>query len=965
MESPEPYATESSRSSASASGDASTIAPGLKPCREDAAVLPKTIGSYRILGLLGEGGMGAVYEAEQDQPRRLVALKVIRSAWASPQTLRRFEQESQALGRLQHPGIAQIYEAGSAETGFGVQPFFAMELIHGKPLVEYADEQKLNMRQRLELMIQICDAVHHAHQRGIIHRDLKPSNILVDEAGQPKILDFGLARATDSDAQATRQTDMGQLLGTLAYMSPEQVLADPLALDTRSDVYALGVILYELLAGKLPYMLSKLLHEAVKTIQQTDPAPLSSIHRNYRGDIETIVAKALEKDKARRYASAAELAADIRRYLNDEPIVARPPSAGYQLAKFARRNKALVGGVSAVFVVLVLGIVASTREAIQARRAQGSAQQETAIAQAVNDFLQNDLLAQASAYNQLKPDPDLKVRTALDRAAQNIGGKFKSQPEVEAAIRKTIGETFDDLGLYPEAAAQLQSALQLSRRASGAENPTTLSIQADLASVDEKQGKYAETEKLASQAVAADRKVFGTDDPRTLRAMDYLASAYGDEDKIAQAVALHQQVIEADRRRLGPDDPTTLASMDDLANTYINGEDYAKAEAMARQVVDARRRAPHLDAPQFTASLQNLAAALTGEGKFADADAVYDEELELDRRIFGPEHAKTLLVMQSLAWNHIYEGKYQDAESQLHRILDADRRVLGPDNPDTFGTLEALAMASDLAGNHAEAVATQSQLLGAYRKLYGPDHSKTLSAMGNLAWFNYERGDYADAERVDRQMLAATQRLFGPDNANTVNAGGNLADVLAAEGKYTEAEALYMQTLQTARRSLGDSHLYTLDVLYRIPEMYQREGKYALAEKYAGEALAARRKAQGADDPKTLISECDLALALVSEGKYAQAEPLAREAMELEKKTQPDQWERYRSESLLGASLAGEKRPSEAAPLLEEGYHGMLARKAHINAPDRWQLDLAHQWLVRFGSSGTNRLQINSTVGVF
>ena len=338
------------------------VASPAEAASEAVRSLPASIGRYRVLRLLGEGGMGAVYEAEQDQPRRLVALKVIKAAWASPEMLRRFEQESQALGRLHHPGIAQIYEAGSADAGFGVQPFFAMELIHGKPLVEYANEHKLTTRQRLELMIQVCDAVEHAHQRGIIHRDLKPGNILVDETGQPKILDFGLARATDSDAQATRQTDIGQLLGTLAYMSPEQVLADPYALDTRTDVYALGVILYELLAGKMPYMLSKMLHEAVRTIQEMDPAPLSSVSRIYRGDIETIVAKALEKDKNRRYASATGLAADIRRYLHDEPIVARPASTAYQLQKFARRNKALVAGVGAVFVVLVLGIVASTWE---------------------------------------------------------------------------------------------------------------------------------------------------------------------------------------------------------------------------------------------------------------------------------------------------------------------------------------------------------------------------------------------------------------------------------------------------------------------------------------------------------------------------------------------------------------------------------------------------------------------------
>jgi predicted Ser/Thr protein kinase len=387
----------------------------LAPPAAQAPPLPLSIGLYRILRLLGEGGMGAVYEAEQDQPRRRVALKVIRAAWASPELLRRFAQESQALGRLHHPGIAQIYEAGSADTGFGIQPFFAMELIQGKPLVEYADMNHLDTRQRMALMIEVCEAVQHAHQRGIIHRDLKPSNILVDESGQPKILDFGIARVTDMDAEATRQTDLGQLLGTLAYMSPEQVLADPLAIDTRSDVYALGVILYELLTGKMPYQLSRVLHEAVRTIQQVDPAQLSMVNRVYRGDIETIVAKALEKDKNRRYASPADLAADIRRYLDDQPITAKPATTSYQLQKFARRHKGLVAGIAAVALVLVLGMAATIWEAIQARR-------QSQIAQAVDDFLQNDLLAQASAYRQSKADPDLKVRTALDRAAQNIEG---------------------------------------------------------------------------------------------------------------------------------------------------------------------------------------------------------------------------------------------------------------------------------------------------------------------------------------------------------------------------------------------------------------------------------------------------------------------------------------------------------------------------------------------------------------
>ena len=370
---------------------------------------PAAIGRYRILRLIGEGGMGSVYEAEQERPRRIVALKVIRPGLVSPGTLWRFRQESEALARLQHPGIAQIYEAGAEESGGGLEPFFAMEFVRGRTIVQHADENCLNTRQRLELMVKVCDAVDHAHERGLIHRDLKPSNILVDDSGQPKILDFGVARVTDGEMEATQKTDTGQLVGTLAYMSPEQVLGDPLAVDKRSDVYTLGVILYQLLAGRLPYDISPKLHEGLRTIQEEDPTPLSSINRNYRGDVETIVAKALEKDKARRYASAADLASDVQRYLTDAPIVARPASAMYKIEKFARRHKSLVAGVIAVFVVLAGGVVASMEQAMRARRAEVVARNEAASARAVSDFLENDLLAQASANTQsgpaAKPDP--------------------------------------------------------------------------------------------------------------------------------------------------------------------------------------------------------------------------------------------------------------------------------------------------------------------------------------------------------------------------------------------------------------------------------------------------------------------------------------------------------------------------------------------------------------------------------
>lgn len=324
--------------------------------------LPLTIGGFRIRSKLGEGGMGTVYLAEQLAPRRTVALKTLRSTFFSAGALRRFEHEGEFLGRLQHPGIAQVFEVGRAETENGPIPYLAIELVHGEPLTDYARNNELSVRKRIELVACVADAVHHAHQNSVIHRDLKPANILVDESGQPKVLDFGIARASGADVQLTTlETNVGQILGTLAYMSPEQASGDPEAIDTRTDVYSLGVLLYELLADKLPYDVSNTpLHEALRIIQEEEPGRLSTIRSLYKGDLATIVGKALEKDRSHRYASASDLAAELRRFLRDEPIAARPPSAIYSVRKFVRRNRALAIGAGVGFLSLALGFVVST-----------------------------------------------------------------------------------------------------------------------------------------------------------------------------------------------------------------------------------------------------------------------------------------------------------------------------------------------------------------------------------------------------------------------------------------------------------------------------------------------------------------------------------------------------------------------------------------------------------------------------
>jgi WD40 repeat protein len=435
-----------------------------------------SIGRYRILRLIGQGGMGTVYEAEQAHPRRIVALKIVRPGMATPELLRRFDQESHALGRLQHPGIAQIYEAGTADTGFGPQPYFAMELIQGKPLTDYARDHRLNARQRLEIMARVAEAAHHAHQRGLIHRDLKPANILVDAAGQPKILDFGVARATDSDAQATQATDLGRLVGTLAYMSPEQLLADPLELDTRSDVYALGVILYELLAGRLPYDIGKRVDEAVHAIREEDPSRLSAVDRNYRGDIETIVAKTLEKDRTRRYGSAAELAADIRRYLEDEPIAARPPSATYQLRKFARRHKAVVASAAAVLIAAAIGTGAAMREA-----ARANTQRDEALIANREATLQRDRAERAAAEAATERNRAVVERKRADtETATATNQRFQALVQSLAfeSLRQSASRFDDDLSALLARQAMLLDERHHSRFRSTVENALQHAIRA-------------------------------------------------------------------------------------------------------------------------------------------------------------------------------------------------------------------------------------------------------------------------------------------------------------------------------------------------------------------------------------------------------------------------------------------------------------------------------------------------------
>ena len=761
---------------------------------------PSSIGRYRILRPIGEGGMGAVYEAEQDHPRRIVALKVLKYALAAPEMARRFAMESEALGRLQHPGVARIYDAGVATTAFGPQPYLAMELIRGVSLLESANRQSLHTRQRLELMIRVCEGVEHAHQRGIIHRDLKPANILVDETGQPKILDFGVARLRDGDADVTWQTRAGDLVGTLAYMSPEQFLSDPALLDARSDVYSLGVILFELLAEKRPYEPGRQPADAARIVREQKPERLGAIRREFRGDLETIAAKALEKDKGRRYGSAAELAEDIRRHLAHEPILAKPPNAIYRTRKFIRRHSVLVSAAAVVFVVLLGGIFASMHEAVLARDERDRALRAEKVAQAVNDFLRNDLLSQAGARaqaaNRTAPDPDLKVKTALDRAAARIAGKFDAQPSVEAAIRRTIGLAYFDMSLFSEAQPQLERAAALRRRALGQDDPDTLASQDELGVLYNLQAKYPAAEALLAQVLAARRRVLGDTHKDTLSTMFNLGTAISYEGDDARAAPMFATVLEAERRLLGEDDPATLSVLDGLACSYLR------------------------------------------LGRIAEGASLLERELELNRRVLGPDHPDTINSMHNLATAYRDLGRYPQADSLFEAVWRARRKALGEEHWETQNTLYSWGISYRAQGRYAEAEKLFKDSARTIARGLGPEHQLSLKPLYHLARTYQAQRRYTEAEPIFNRVLEVRRRTLGPDNLYTAEVQGSLGEMRIEQRRYQEGEKLLSDALRIriAKKPNSWDRFYTESMLgeCRAGLGKQAEARPLLSSGYEG-----------------------------------------------------------------------------------------------------------------------------------
>jgi tetratricopeptide (TPR) repeat protein/predicted Ser/Thr protein kinase len=783
------------------------------------------ISSYRILGVLGEGSMGVVYRAEQDKPHRVVALKVLKAGGASDHALKRFEHEAQMLGRLQHPGIAQIFEAGTADTGYGPQPFFAMELIQGVPLNEYAAAHRLDTPGRLELLVKVCEGVEHAHQKGVIHRDLKPSNILVDESGQPKILDFGIALAVDPDLQTTAsRTGLEQLAGTIPYMSFEQVKGDPHELDTRTDVYALGVIGHQLLAGRLPYDLKhKTIPEAVRIISEHEPRRLGTVDKAFRGDIEIIIGKALEKDKTRRYQSASNLAADLQRFLSDEPILARPPSAMYQFRKFAKRNKVVVTAMAGIFVVLLAAF-------IWTEHAREEAATEAQKATAINEFFGRVLAS---------PDPedglgkDVKFWEVLDEAAARLEkGELAGQPEVEGAVRLTLGRTYRRLGDLDAAQVHLTSALEITRRYVGDDHPQTLATMDELALLLKTRGGYSEAEPL------------------------------------------YRQALEARRRVLGPEHPETLETQHNLAVLLNAQGDDLEAERLYRATLATRRRALGEEHEDTLATMNSLTLLLKSKGNLADAEQLYRKILEIQTRTLGDDHPDTLTSMNNLGALLRARGRTSEAEEFHRRALVTQRRVLGEEHPKTLTSLNNLAIVLRAQDKLDEAEKLYRETVELLRRKLGDRHPKTLTAMKNLATLLHERGKLVEAEELYRKTLEFLRSELGDGHRNTIHSIYTLAVLLVKKGDHEEAEPLLWEALELWREVLPEGHPTIARALLKLGEVLLEREDAEGAEPLLRECLTIRRDALPAGDWQTANAENVLGDCLTRLEHFSKAEPL-------------------------------------------------------------------------------------------
>ncbi|MBX3407928.1 MAG: serine/threonine protein kinase [Phycisphaeraceae bacterium] len=821
------------------------------------------IGPYKILQTLGEGGFGVVYLAEQRVPvERRVALKVIKLGMDSKEVLARFEAERQALALMDHANVAKFLDAGLTPTG---RPYFAMEHVPGVPLTDYCDTQRLTPRERLELFVPVCMAVQHAHQKGIIHRDLKPSNILVmlqDEKPVPKVIDFGVAKAVSKRlTEKTLFTETGRMIGTPEYMSPEQAGTTGLDIDTRTDVYSLGVVLYELLAGVLPFD-SKTLREAgyegiLKIIRDQDPPRLptrlsslgarqsdaaqkrksdpKTLVRLLAGDLDWITQHAMEKDRTRRYQTAGDLAADVTRFLNNEPVVARPPSAVYKAGKFVRRHKFGVGAGTALAAALVLAVAGTGYGLVRALAAEKRAISERddanrarKIAEEVNSFLERVLSAvDPSRLNKR----DVTVREVLDQSSIRVLPALANEPAVESAIRNTMGRTYTALGIYDKAETQLLEAMKKRLALLPADHPDIADTKNNLGLLYRQQGRREEAQRELREALDLRTKLFGAQHAATAAVRNNLGLVERDMGRLDEAEASFAAALAAQRATLVANHPDIANTINNLAAVLQERGKYDEAESKFREAITSQRAALGQESPDVANTLGNLGEMLRQRGRFADAEPAAREALAIRRKLLGNDHPQTLASIGNVALLLQDKGDLNGAELLLREALEIARKAKAPD---VFVDLLSLANLLNDKQDFAAAEPLAREALEKAAAVLPAGHAEVGKCELLLGRVLTESGRAAEGEGHLRRALDIFRAKLPAADWRIPQTESALGGCLMAQGRLDEAGTLVTESWTKIRDVLGAAHLRTRQAAERAAKWHEARGDAAKAAEIRG-----------------------------------------------------------------------------------------------------------------------------------
>ena len=742
------------------------------------------IPNYRLLQKIGEGGMGIVYLAEQQKPiQRKVAIKIIKHELNTKEVLARFDSERQALAILDHPNIAKIFDAGFTKSNL---PYFAMEYVKGIPITEHCDKHKLNINERINLLIQVCEGVQHAHQKAIIHRDLKPSNVLIafqNDQATPKIIDFGVAKATAQKlTEHTMHTEIGQMIGTPAYMSPEQAEMTGQDIDTRTDVYSLGVILYKLLAGTLPFDAANLLQVgdyAMRNIIRDKIPPKPSTRVNtllkesskspesstqiysglvgqLKGDLDWITMKAIEKDRTRRYGSANDLADDMQRYLNNKPIEARPPSVHYQLIKFVHRNRGGVAALSIILVLIIATIISLSIQNTRIREERDRANIEAEKSHQVSEFL-IDLFQMSDPSEAL--GNTITARELLDQGAADIDEKLKDQPEIQAELMNTMGKVYQNLGLYDNAGNLIGKSLKMRREIFGNDHLDVAATLENIAILEWNKGNYAAAETHFKESLEIRLRLLGEESEEAATSLNNLGVLYATQGELEKSEPFIRESLSLRRKLLDNDHPDLAESINNLGNILYNMGNLDAAELLYRESLELDRKLLGDNHPDLAISLNNLAALLASKEDFEDAESLYKESLEMRRRLLGEKHPGVATVLNNLGSLNIEKGDFISAEKYYRESLEIRKEALGNEHQYVASTLRGLASVLESRGEYPAAEENYKESLSIYRKIYGKQHKKTIRVINNLISLYETWGKHTQASEY-RALLPIDEEIL-------------------------------------------------------------------------------------------------------------------------------------------------------------------------------------------------------------